>query len=130
MPRSFEKSSYKDKDKYLRNRKVQRDRERNRKRNYINSKKQDCFFCGADKNKTIIEFHHKNPVEKEFTISNMKWMSYDKINSEIMKCWCLCQKCHTKLHQRLLDPLPESYDILITDTEENYGPLTDFFVKN
>jgi len=130
MPRSFEKSSYTDKDKYLKNRKKQRDKERNKKRNYINSKKQDCFFCGADKNKVPIEFHHKNSLEKEFNISNMRAKSYAMIDNEILKCWSLCELCHTKLHQRLLDPLPESYDILITDTEDEYGPLKDLFEQN
>jgi len=130
MPYSFEKSSYTDKDKYLRNRRKQRESERNKKRNYINSKRQDCFFCGADKNKVVIEFHHKNPLEKEFTLSSMRRKSYAAIDMELLKCWCLCQPCHIKLHQRLLDPLPESYDILITDTEEVYGPLKGLFVEN
>mgnify|MGYP001259705359 CR=1 FL=1 len=130
MPYSFENSSYTDKDKYLKSRKKHRDIENTRKRNYINSKRQDCFFCGADKNKNIMEFHHKNPLEKKFTLSHMRKKSYAAIDKEILKCWCLCKCCHIKLHQRLLDPLPESYDILITDTEDEYGPLKGLFEQN
>lgn len=130
MPSSFEKSSYADKDKYLKNRRKQRDAERIRKRKYIRSKRQDCLFCGADKNEVLIEFHHKNPLEKKFNICGVTRKSYLSIDEEIKKCWCLCESCHSKLHRRLLDPLPETYDILITDMEDKYGPLKGLFEQN
>ncbi len=125
MPKSFEKSGYASREKYERQRKLSRDRENKKKRAYINSHKQDCFFCGADKNTVNIEFHHKNPLEKQFAISHMRRMSFASIDAEIKKCWCLCEECHTKLHQRLIDPLPSAYDE-DTSTTAPQGPLIAF----
>lgn len=129
MPASFEKSGYRNREKFEKNRKKQRDRENAKKRAYINSKKQDCFFCGADKNKTEIEFHHKNPLEKEMSLSNMRRSSFANIDAEVAKCWSLCKCCHKKLHQRLVDPLPEAYDFN-TVTSAPPGPIFDFIEPN
>ena len=105
MPLSFEKSSYADEAKYKEWKKKQRLSERKRVRQYIESLKQDCFFCGSSEN---IVFHHVNAIEKTIDVTCCKSKKSATIEAE--KCWCLCSECHTKLHQRLCDPLPSTYD--------------------
>ena len=101
---SFEKSPYKDYDKYVQYRRRQRKLEKQRIKRHIDSLKTDCLFCGATDD---LIFHHVNPNEKKNDVAGL--YTIKAVNEEIEKCWCLCESCHTKLHQRLCDPLPSTY---------------------
>ena len=68
--------------------------------------KTPCLFCGSEDK---IEWHHWNPLDKVVGIAGAN--SYELMHKEIKKCWCLCEDCHTKLHQRLVDPLPHLYGV-------------------
>lgn len=57
--------------------------------------KTPCIICGEP---FCIDFHHKNPSEKEFTISKKTNLGKDKLLVEIQKCVCLCANCHRKVH--------------------------------
>lgn len=104
MP-SFKSSTYADYDKFQEYRKNQRARERERLKLYVRSLKTECLFCGSTDN---LDFHHVNPNEKDSDVAGLR--SKKKIHEEVSKCWCLCSSCHHKLHQRLCDPLPGTYD--------------------
>lgn len=57
-----------------------------------------CQRCGEN-HIACLDFHHKNPAEKDFQIgvgycSN----SIKRIKEEIAKCDVLCANCHKKLH--------------------------------
>lgn len=41
-----------------------------------------CVKCGYDKCEDALEFHHKDPKEKDFNISGKSW-SYDRVLEEI-----------------------------------------------
>lgn len=56
-----------------------------------------CVNCGEN-NSCCIDFHHLNPNEKEFAISNMRGWSWDSVLLEIDKCVTLCRNCHAKVH--------------------------------
>ena len=57
-----------------------------------------CKICKEDRI-PCLEFHHRNPKEKEFAISNGVWQfSRKKILAEIRKCEILCSNCHAVLH--------------------------------
>lgn len=56
-----------------------------------------CSRCGYDVCITALEFHHKDPTEKEFTISKLS-RSFDKIKDELDKCVLLCSNCHREEH--------------------------------
>lgn len=58
-----------------------------------------CFECG-ETHPACLDFHHRDPKEKEFSIAHMRGGSYslDKIKEEIEKCDVLCSNCHRKLH--------------------------------
>jgi len=52
-----------------------------------------CIKCRRRKN---LEFDHINPEEKEFNISKMWSVSWDRFINELNKCQILCEKCHTE----------------------------------
>jgi hypothetical protein len=57
-----------------------------------------CHFCAED-HPAALDFHHINPEEKLFRISN-SWKRYgvEKVASEIAKCVLVCKNCHAKIH--------------------------------
>lgn len=57
-----------------------------------------CVSCGYNKNLTALEFHHKNPQDKEINPSKMMNKSWDFIKNELDKCILLCSNCHREEH--------------------------------
>jgi hypothetical protein len=59
-----------------------------------------CEECG-ETNIHTLDFHHKNPENKEFQISlvgvHRRWSTIEK---EIKKCILLCRNCHIKKQQK------------------------------
>lgn len=61
-------------------------------------KKDHGCACG-EKHPACLDFHHINPEEKEFQISNFQRnKSLKRIKEEITKCIIICSNCHRKLH--------------------------------
>lgn len=58
-----------------------------------------CERCDEN-HPAVLDFHHKDPSEKEGNIGAMIHgaCSKDKILEEISKCIVLCSNCHRKLH--------------------------------
>ena len=57
-----------------------------------------CWFCGED-NPLCLEFHHRNPLEKDIAIGTVsKTRSINTLEQELDKCVLLCGNCHRKLH--------------------------------
>lgn len=62
-----------------------------------------CAICSMEyngNNACIFDFHHRDPKEKEFSIS-MSELSRRPLNSilkELSKCDLLCSNCHRLLH--------------------------------
>lgn len=57
-----------------------------------------CEECGRTGHPAIFDFHHRNPNEKDFTISHMRVASLAKLRIEITKCDLLCSCCHRLKH--------------------------------
>ena len=58
-----------------------------------------CTRCG-ECHPSCLDFHHKNPIEKEIPIylaTSQGW-GWEKIKEEIDKCEVLCSNCHRKEH--------------------------------
>jgi hypothetical protein len=73
------------------------------KEEYIEWKKTlKCSKC-ENNDYRVLEFHHRNPLEKEFTIANMVERGYSKerMNGEISKCDVLCANCHRIVHYEI-----------------------------
>jgi len=58
-----------------------------------------CKKCGEN-HISCLEFHHLDPSEKEFGVSNLVKLNKTKeeVLNEIDKCIVLCSNCHRKLH--------------------------------
>lgn len=59
--------------------------------------KLSCRDCGL-KDHRVIEFHHRDPAEKDMEISLMMSQAWERIEKEIAKCDALCANCHRILH--------------------------------
>ena len=60
-----------------------------------------CSVCGYDKCIDALEFHHKNPLEKDFKIGSGNTMSWKEYKKEAMKCILVCSNCHKEIHSKL-----------------------------
>ena len=63
-----------------------------------------CEKCGYNKCEAALEFHHKDPKEKDFQVSH-KALNYnegiEKLYREADKCILLCANCHREIHNEL-----------------------------
>lgn len=58
-----------------------------------------CEMCGYSRNRAALTFHHLDPSEKEFSISQLKSsVSYEVLKDELDKCVLLCHNCHMEEH--------------------------------
>ena len=62
-----------------------------------NKKEHPCVKCGCNKF-YLIDFHHTNPKEKDYAISDNPNASIETILKEIEKCVPLCANCHREFH--------------------------------
>lgn len=67
------------------------------KRNFIDAQRTECAKCGETRT-YVLDFHHRDQEEKEFTIGKLKKGSTNTIQKEIDKCICLCANCHREFH--------------------------------
>ena len=73
---------------------------RNRlKQKLVDYKGGKCEICGYDKCIDALEFHHKNPKEKEMTISRYG-KSLQTLKKEADKCILVCANCHREIHYK------------------------------
>lgn len=58
-----------------------------------------CSVCGYMKCFAALEFHHRNPAEKDFAISKLNTaILTDAIKKELDKCDLVCSNCHKEIH--------------------------------
>lgn len=64
-----------------------------------------CCVCGENEI-SCLDFHHLDPGEKDFNLSNAWQFGKQRVLNEINKCACLCSNCHRKYHAgKLFTPL-------------------------
>jgi hypothetical protein len=66
-----------------------------------------CVSCGED-HPGLLQFHHKDPSTKEFSITTKqlatpKKIPWENVLAEIAKCELLCANCHFLTHNTWLD---------------------------
>lgn len=59
-----------------------------------------CKICGYDACIEAFDFHHVDPQEKDFTLSE-RMTSFEAIQPELDKCELLCSRCHREVHAGL-----------------------------
>jgi|ERR1700676_5646895 hypothetical protein len=57
-----------------------------------------CETCGSQED---LQFHHRDPETKCFTLADGSSFSDQKFWNEVLKCELLCRKCHEKLTKAL-----------------------------
>lgn len=61
-----------------------------------------CQRCGYNKYAEVLEFHHRDPCEKDFAISSKNHArSWNIVKAELDKCDLLCANCHREVHIEL-----------------------------
>jgi|TARA_B100000085_G_C18439025_1_gene469954 hypothetical protein len=65
-----------------------------------------CASCGESYPYQCMDFHHRNPAEKEFTVSAING-TREQLETEISKCYVLCCMCHRKIHANLLEMIEQ-----------------------
>ena len=88
-------------------------RKRKIKNMLIEYKGGKCQKCGYDKCQGALQFHHRNPQEKEFGLSNFNLndtnFSIEKIYEEVDKCDLLCANCHFEVHYKDNDDMGDQF---------------------
>lgn len=56
-----------------------------------------CRLCGYDRCVWALEFHHRDPSTKEFTLARCGAHSIEKLRAEVRKCVLLCSNCHAEV---------------------------------
>ena len=57
-----------------------------------------CCLCGYSKCIKSLDFHHKDPNEKDFGIGTGFTRSWEKVKAELDKCILVCRNCHGEIH--------------------------------
>lgn len=57
-----------------------------------------CQKCGYDKCPAAMEFHHRNPDNKEFDWTKIRRKKWEMVLTELDKCDLLCANCHRETH--------------------------------
>jgi hypothetical protein len=78
-----------------------RERQQSRKQLSIAYKGGCCQRCGYARYQGALEFHHRDPAAKEFSLSRLKMARFERLLGELDKCDLLCANCHREVHEDL-----------------------------
>lgn len=67
-----------------------------------------CIICNYNVYNGALEFHHVEPLTKEFGIGHKgATKSWEKVKAELDKCILVCSNCHKEIHAGLTQPSRE-----------------------
>ena len=59
----------------------------------------ECYRCGYNICVDALEFHHRNPEEKDFNLgAKGHSRAWDRVKEELDKCDMVCSNCHKEIH--------------------------------
>lgn len=61
-----------------------------------------CKLCGYDYCIAALHFHHINPKDKKFGISQSRIRNFEKLKKEAEKCILVCSNCHAEIESGLI----------------------------
>jgi 5-methylcytosine-specific restriction endonuclease McrA len=76
-------------------------RQRRLKAQAIAYKGSCCQLCGYDRYVGSLEFHHRDPAQKDFSLAHARLTAFEKVKGELDKCDLLCANCHREEHARM-----------------------------
>lgn len=60
-----------------------------------------CEICGYDKCEDALDFHHLDPSNKLFNLSDKNVpLDWHLIKRELDKCIVVCANCHREIHSK------------------------------
>ena len=65
-----------------------------------------CQNCGYNKCPNALQFHHLDPSQKDFNISESYCRKWETVKIELDKCELICANCHAEKH---FIPAPNDY---------------------
>lgn len=74
------------------------EKQKARKIDFIKYKGGKCYHCGLKSFPVIYDFHHIDPNQKEFNLSDNRYYPVDKLKLELDKTVLLCCLCHRLVH--------------------------------
>lgn len=70
-----------------------------KRREKIQELKADLSCAKCDESRYwLLDFHHIDPTQKDFQLSQGERYGWEKVQSEIEKCVVLCSNCHRDFH--------------------------------
>lgn len=57
-----------------------------------------CVECGYDRCIRSLDFHHTDPKQKDFSVSNKYFWAWERLKKELDKCVLVCKNCHGEIH--------------------------------
>lgn len=90
------------------------------KRKLVEYKGGKCEICGYDKCLNALDFHHRNPEEKEFNLNSANYTRpLDVLYKEVDKCILVCSNCHREIHYELNEE--KRKDIVLNDYHRDFA---------
>jgi hypothetical protein len=75
-----------------------KDRLRHIKQTALDIKGGKCQLCGYNQCPAALEFHHRDPNQKDFSISSPRYHNLEFMKAELEKCILVCSNCHREIH--------------------------------
>lgn len=87
-----------------------------------------CEKCGYHKNIMVLEFHHKDPTQKDLTIvaSKCNRKMLEKLQEESRKCSVLCGNCHQEKHEEIELSLKKKYSAVSKSRQKRKRDLVEY----
>ena len=76
-------------------------RDHKRKKEAVDYKGGKCVKCGYDKYYGALDFHHRDPSEKDVNFIKLRKRNWCDYKRELDKCDLVCKNCHAEIHRQL-----------------------------
>lgn len=70
---------------------------------YKGNECEDCKLHIKNSHYSVFEFHHLDPIQKDFSWNKLRLKSLNSIRKELDKCILLCANCHRIRHSKTID---------------------------
>lgn len=73
----------------------------NRRQIINDAKATGCSLC-PEKELVCLDFHHRDPSQKDFNLADNRTSNVELMLQEIDKCVLVCSNCHRKIHAGII----------------------------
>lgn len=102
----------------------------NRKIDLVFIHGEKCAICGYNKYIGALQFHHINPKEKDFELSNGNCRAFEDDVKESKKCILVCANCHAEIHGGLIkEELKTSFNQELYELKQQERANKEFYCQ-